>query len=234
MATKQTPQSANGEGARDGLTATQRAVVALREGIRTGRYVPGQRLIESDLVKDLAVGRNSLREAFSRLASEGVLTVEPHRGASIRRRTRAEITALYDISEVLEGLAARQAADRIDRPGNHELLSSAVQRQADAASVGVHQQIEGAANFHDAVLIVADNPTLRELCNNLHILTFSFQLRHAQLAGGHPMGEHSLKDHEIIVDAIATGDPEHAEAVMRKHMRDGKELLMALPDNAFA
>lgn len=168
-------------------------------------------------MKEFGVGRNSLREAFSRLASEGVLVMEPHRGASVRRRTREEIAALYDISEVLEALAARQATARIDEPGNRELLKLAVERQADAVVVGVQQQIDAAANFHDAVLVIADNPPLRELCNNLHILTFSFQLRHAQLSGAHTMGEHSLNDHRILIDAIATGDPTHAEAVMRKH-----------------
>lgn len=228
-----TSRKAYDEGPLSGLTGTQRAIVALRQGIRTGRYVPGQRLVEADLVKELQVGRNSLREAFSRLASDGVLLVEPHRGASIRRRTREEIAALYDICEVLEGLAARQAAERIDRPGNRDLLAKAAERQAEAVPVGVIQQIDQAANFHDAILIVADNPPLRELCNNLHILTFSFQLRHAQLTGGHPMGEHSLNDHRLLVEVIGSGDPQRAEDVMRQHMRDGKARLMTLPDNAF-
>jgi len=97
-----------------GLTGTRRAVTALREGIRAGRYVPGQRLVEADLAAEIGVGRNSLREAFSRLASEGLVLIEPHRGASIRRRTRAEVAQLYDLSEDLEGrpLAARQSTSR--------------------------------------------------------------------------------------------------------------------------
>lgn len=222
------------DGPLSGLTGTQRAIVALREGMRTGRYVPGQRLIEADLMRELQVGRNSLREAFSRLSSEGMLVLERHRGASIRQRSRGEIAQLYDISEVLEGLAAREAAERIDRPGNREFLTSAVQRQADAVAVSAQAQIDASANFHDAILVVADNPRLRELCNNLHILTFSFQLRHAQFAGNHPLSDASLKDHNAIVDAILTGDPAHAESVMRHHMRAGKERLMALPDHAFA
>jgi len=216
-----------------GLTGTQRAVVALREGIRTGRYVPGQRLVEIDLMKDLGVGRNSLREAFSRLASEGLVAVEPHRGASIRRRSRAEVAALYDIAEVLEGLAARRAAENIGLPGNVDLLNRTVEGQVAAVPVGINAQVDAAADFHEVILRIADNPPLTELCANLHILTFSLQLRHSRLATDHPLSGHSLTEHREVADAILSGDPQHAEDVMRNHTRNGKQRLMALPDNVF-
>jgi DNA-binding GntR family transcriptional regulator len=217
-----------------GLTGTQRAVTALRDGIRTGRYVPGQRLVEADLTRELGVGRNSLREAFARLASEGLVLIEPHRGASIRRRTRAEIAELYDLSEVLEGLAARQAATNITLPGNSELLASVTPRlQAGARSGGATEQIDEAARFHEAILAIADNPRLTELVVNLHIQTFSFQLRHAHLSGGHPIGDASLSDHLAVAEAIQRGDPQNAETVMREHLRSGKQRVLALPDAVF-
>lgn len=234
MAARVVTTTTNDSPALRGLTGTQRAVVALREGIFSGRYVPGQRLVETDLVNELGVGRNSLREAFSRLASEGLVVVEPHRGASVRRRSRTEVGQLYDISEVLEGLAAREAAQNIGKPGNVELLIACTERQGEAVAVGVHRQIDEAANFHEAILRIADNPRLTELCTNLHILTFSFQLRHAQLTGAHPLSGHSLNEHREVADAIRTGDPQHAEDVMRRHIRNGKQRLMALPDIAFA
>jgi DNA-binding GntR family transcriptional regulator len=234
MAARAVTTTANDSPALSGLTGTQRAVVALREGISTGRYIPGQRLVETDLVDELGVGRNSLREAFSRLASEGLVVVEPYRGASVRRRSRTEVGQLYDISEVLEGLAAREAAQNIDGPGNVELLMSCTERQSEAVAASAYEQIDEAASFHTAILRIADNPRLTELCTNLHILTFSFQLRHAQLAGTHPMSGHSLTEHREIADAIRSGDPAHAEEVMRRHLRNGKLRVMALPDNAFA
>ncbi|MGA8329675.1 MAG: GntR family transcriptional regulator [Mycobacterium sp.] len=209
-------------------------MVALRDGIRTGRYVPGQRLVEIDLVKDLGVGRNSLREAFSRLASEGLVAVEPHRGASIRRRSRAEVAELYDIAEVLEGLAARRAAEKIGLPGNADLLNSAIEGQVAAVPVGVNAQVDAAANFHEVILRIADNPPLTELCANLHVLTFSLQLRHSRLATDHPLSGHSLTEHREVADAILSGDPQHAEDVMRSHTRNGKQRLIELPDNVFA
>lgn len=215
------------------LTGTQRAVTALREGIRVGRYVPGQRLVETDLAAEIGVGRNSLREAFASLASEGLLVIEPHRGASIRRRTRTEVAQLYDLSEVLEGLAARLAATNITRPGNAESLSAAVDREQAAASGSGNQRIDEAARFHDAILAIADNPRLTELVANLHILTFSFQLRHSQLTGSEAIGETSLAEHLAVVEAIRNADPQQAEIAMRTHIRSAKEEVLALPHTAF-
>jgi DNA-binding GntR family transcriptional regulator len=216
------------------LTGTQLAVTALREGIRVGRYVPGQRLVESDLVAEIGVGRNALREAFAYLASEGLVRIEPHRGASIRRRTRTELAQLYDLSEVLEGLAARLAAINITQPGNAESLSAAIDRERAAASGGgATQRIDEAARLHDAILSIADSPRLTELVANLHILTFSFQLRHAQLTGSQAMGETLLAEHLAVVEAIRQADPQQAEIAMRTHIRSAKEKLLALPNTAF-
>jgi DNA-binding GntR family transcriptional regulator len=218
-----------------GLTGAQRAVAALREGIRTGRYVPGQRLVEADLTRDLGVGRNSLREAFSRLSSEGLILMEPHRGASIRRRTREEIAQLYDLSEVLEGLAAREAATHIAMSGNAELLSSATDRLRTARQGSTNQQIEEAARFHQSILRIAGSPRLTELVDDLHIQTFSFQLRHAHRAGlDSSFSDRSLAEHLAVADAIAQGDPVTAENVMREHLRSGKQRLLALPNTYFA
>ncbi|MDT8912583.1 GntR family transcriptional regulator [Amycolatopsis sp. PS_44_ISF1] len=216
------------------LTGTQLAVAALRAGIRIGRYVPGQRLVEADLATEIGVGRNSLREAFAYLASEGLLRVEPYRGASIRRRTRDEVAELYDLSEVLEGLAARLAAVNITEPGHAESLSAAIEREQEGASGGsAGRRIDDAAGLHEAILVIAGRPRLTELVTNLHILTFSFQLRHAQLAGSEGLGETALADHVAVVEAIRRADPPQAEAAMRAHVRGTRERVLALPPTAF-
>ncbi len=215
------------------LTGTQLAVAALREGIRKGRYVPGQRLVETDLVTEIGVGRNSLREAFAYLASEGLVQVEPHRGASIRRRTHTEVAQLYDLSEVLEGLAARLAAINITQPGNAESLTAAIDREhRDAAGGSANQRIDDAARLHETILAIADNPRLTELVTNLHILTFSFQLRHTRLDGAQDLGETSLAEHLAVVEAIRQADPQQAEIAMRTHIRSAKEQVTALPKDA--
>ena len=66
-------------------------VAALIRGLQDGRYVPGQRLIEADLTKELKVSRGPVREALKRLAAEGLVSLIPHRGAYIRALTRDEV-----------------------------------------------------------------------------------------------------------------------------------------------
>jgi DNA-binding GntR family transcriptional regulator len=216
------------------LTGAQRAVAALREGIRTGRYVAGQRLVETDLTRELGVGRNSLREAFARLRTEGLVLVEPHRGASIRRLTRDEVAQLYDISEVLEGLAAREAASRISVPGNAELLSSVTESLRVAAGAdNVIDWIDESARFHRVIADLAGNARLTELVDQLHIQTFSFQLRHAQRRGLDAMRDSSLAEHVALAEAIQHGDATTAETLMRDHLRSAKRRFLELPDADF-
>ena len=114
-------------------------------------------------------------------------------------------------------------------------MASATRRLlAGARSGGATGQIDEAARFHEAILAFADNARLTELVVNLHIQTFSFQLRHAHLSGQHPMSDASLSDHLAVAEAIQRGDPQKAETVMREHLRSGKQRVLALPDAAFA
>jgi hypothetical protein len=105
--------------------------------------------------------------------------------------------------------------------------------QAESVPVSTRRQVDAAADLHEAILLTSDNPRLIELGTNMHVLTFSLQLRHSQLAADHSLSGHSLDEHRDVVDAILTGDPQHAEEVMRGHIRNGKQRLMALPDNVF-
>lgn len=222
-------------GRRAELTGTQRAVTALREGIRTGRYVAGQRLVEADLTRELNVGRNSLREAFSRLRSEGLVHIEPHRGASIRRMSRQDIVQLYELSEVLEGLAARLAADRIARTGDKEPLETAVAVLREAAAEGeVGRLVDASAQFHRAVAELSGHSRLSELIDQLHIQTFSLQLRQPSGHGLADIRDDSVSEHLELADTIMSGDPVAAESLMREHLRSAKERFLRLPDDFFS
>ena len=68
-------------GRKHGLSSPDQVVAALIRGLQAGRYVPGQRLIEADLTKELKVSRGPVREALKRLAAEGLVSLIPHRGA---------------------------------------------------------------------------------------------------------------------------------------------------------
>jgi len=90
---------------------TTRAVADwVRDRIRLGRLVPGQRLVEADIVRDTHASRSKVREALQRLESEGLVSIEEFRGASVKRLGIDEVRQIYRTRMALEGLAAGEFA----------------------------------------------------------------------------------------------------------------------------
>src|SRR5215475_7657129 len=97
--------------------ATNADYDALREAIVRGDIAPNGRLVESDLSKAFAMSRGAVRTALIRLEQDGLVVREPHRGARVRQVSDEEAVEILQARAVLEGLAARQAAERIDDDG---------------------------------------------------------------------------------------------------------------------
>ena len=91
------------------LSSPEQVAETLLDGIKGGRFVPGQRLIEADLTAELGVSRGPVREALKHLAAEGLIHLIPHRGAYIRKLTRRQAIDILVIQETLTALAARLA-----------------------------------------------------------------------------------------------------------------------------
>jgi DNA-binding GntR family transcriptional regulator len=223
------------EGATGSASAVERAVAAVREGIRTGSYAPGQRLVEPDLMAQLGVGRNALREAFARLSSDGFVTIEAHRGASVRRLTRDDVAELYDLREALEGLAARASAQRIDTAGHRERMEAATAAMLEMADTSdVAHYMDQNILFHRVIVELSGQERLIELVDQLHIQTFRVQFRQVLAAGAPELRDCSVSEHRAVSEAILQGDSEGAENLMRAHLRHMRDGVMALPDRDFA
>jgi DNA-binding GntR family transcriptional regulator len=102
-------------------TLREQIVSSLRESIIKGELYSGQKLTEPDLAEKLGISRTPIREAFRQLESEGFLTVIPRRGAVVSRITRKEIDDFYELKSLLEGYAARIAAEKITEKGIEKL-----------------------------------------------------------------------------------------------------------------
>src|ERR1700753_1067080 len=92
--------------------APLRAEDPLRQAIVSGRLQPNERLVESDLARSLGVSRTLIRAALVRLQHEGLVEHERHRGARVRLVSESEAVEILETRSVLEGLAARLAAER--------------------------------------------------------------------------------------------------------------------------
>ncbi len=186
---------------------------ALRQALRDGVFQPGDRLREEEIAEHFAVSRTPVREALRRLQERRLLEVSGGRGLMVRRLDRGEVFELYQMREILEGTAARFAAENAS-PAEIALLHGvqedfeAACSSADCARINklFHETIAGAVRnryFHGP---------LEELQDSLALLgptTFTVENRPGPAA----------QEHRRILEAIAARDPNLAEQAARDHIR---------------
>lgn len=215
------------------LTAVEKAVQAVRAGIKEGAYAPGQRLIEADLTSSLGVSRGPLREAMWRLAGEGLVKIEPNRGVVVRKFSRDETRHLFEIREMLEGLAARQAAQNIGIGDNRTRLKQAHRAQEQHRKAGnLSAYILANEHFHDVVVELSGNEMLSNLIAQMRLPVFRFQFK--QMMASPVAMNASADQHLEVAEAILEGQSSQAERSMRRHVRESGQRVLELPDNNFA
>lgn len=196
-------------------TARALAYNKLREALRTGRYVPHQRLVEADVIVDLGVTKQALREAFARLEHEGLIERHAHRGAAVRLLTVDEAVEVLEIRAVVEGLAARHAALNATDDDITLLQETVQQLETSLAVPDISACVSAQARFHELVVDLCGRATLASLAEILSAQTAQTRLR-TLLQGGRL--RQSVEEHRAILDAIAAGDPAAAGTEMHRHL----------------
>lgn len=211
--------------------AVQQVIGTLTSDIAEGRLAPGARLTEAALAARFGLSRGPVREALRHLAVQGLLAHRRHAGAEVRRLTRGEIRALFDLREVTEGLAARLAAAHATAPAASARLRAALSA-LDTAAAAQDVAGFGAANaaFHAEIVALAANPYVTESVGRLRLGGMRAQFALLEEPG---VIAASQAAHLLIGDALAAGDGLGAEAAMRAHLRAAAARLLAQPDSAF-
>jgi DNA-binding GntR family transcriptional regulator len=194
----------------------------LREGITSGRFQPNERLIEANLTRLLGTGRTAVRAALVRLDQEGLVTREHNRGARVRLVSDIEALEIEEVRAALEGLLARQAAEKATAIHLHELKELLVamrKRLVEDDSVGY---TELNPLFHQVIWTAAGNTTAGRLVAALKSQRLRYQYQ-TMLQPGRT--ERSMREHEAIFSAISAHDPDTAEAAMREHLAEVLETL---------
>lgn len=202
----------------------------VRQRIRTGRFVPGQRLVEVDIIRQTGASRSKVREALKRLEGEGLVEIEEFRGASVRSSTLDEVRQIYRARMALEGMAAHDFTQNAD-PAMLARLQ-ALQDQLDAC---VHERapdrfgrlnnewhrliVEGSGNK-----VIADH--LQRLNVPIHRLLFESFYDEERL-------QTANADHQAMLALILAGDADGAERAMRQHIGDGFETLARIEDEFY-
>ena len=192
------------------------------QGLTDGRFVPGQRLAEPDLMRRYALGRSTVREALGRLAASGIVELVPHKGAQIRFLTRRAAEDVLRVTEPLLGLAARQAAEAVAAGADPAPLVAA----AEAYDAATENRARARARYYRALTQLAGNAELERLLPMLQV-----HLIRAQLRPNRPPGRSARAD---LVRTVVAGRANQAEIAARSHIRGLIELLPSLPDQDFA
>jgi DNA-binding GntR family transcriptional regulator len=189
----------------------------LKQRIREGALAPGARLVEARIASETGATRAHVREALQRLAGEGLVVLENFRGASVRQLNPPEVEQIFATREVLEGLAARQAASAASEAraviGNLQTRLDKFEGDSDSKGFAVANEA-----WHVSIISAAANPHLQTFLERLWIPTYrlSFQRVYTQA-----IMARSNRQHRLVTAAIMAGCPEEAELAMRLHIRSG-------------
>ena len=203
----------------------------LKMRIAQGAYAPGQRLLEKDLVEQFGESRGRIREVLRNLAGEGLLEFEEQRGVRIRRFTRKTAIDIGRVREMIEGLAARQAAEK-ELDDATAAQFAALAENMDAAVERMDAESFGRLNkdFHDLIVATADNQILTVTLHRLRVPLFRLQFYEGMTVANLPERN---RDHQEISRAILNARPDEAEEAMRQHVRGGNARLLELADRIF-
>jgi len=191
----------------------------LRELIVSGRLAPGQRITERLIAEQLdGLSRTPLREAFKILAAEGLVTIEPNRGAVVTSMSADEVAAAIDVLIGLESLAAEPACQRMDdhQVASIETLHREMEQAFAAGELMDYFRLNQA--IHQAIVDAARNPVLSRI-----YAAESARIRRYRYAGNRrtERWQRAIFEHEAILDAVRQRAGPLLRELLRQHHRAG-------------
>jgi len=213
--------------ARARLTISSEVTDALRWRIIEGALPPGTRLGEEKISREMDISRGPVREALRELESEGLIMVEPYRGAVVIGISEAELrSVLIPVRWILEKSAVEQAIRKMDDE-NFEELEKITQRMRDVADSGsittLRELVELDVTFHRYVVEFSGDYHTKQLW-----LAIQPRIRMGfyQLGSRHYNSSEIAKEHEELLAALRTRDLDVAFAALDAHaMTSPLELL---------
>ena len=185
---------------------------ALAEMIASGSLKPGQHLVESELAEHLGVSRQPIREALQRLAVDGWVELRPAYGAYVHTPTTEEVDQLLGVRSVLGAYSAREAAQHATSERVARLRELQAAGMA-ALAAGDESALDAAnADLHAYIVEMSGNSVLAEL-----IAQVERRVRWYYTPIARPRDKEAWQEHDSLIQAIAAGDADLAERLMRAH-----------------
>ncbi len=184
------------------------------DAIERGELQPGERLVESQLARQLRISQAPVREAIRDLVSSGFLEREPHKGAMVRLLTDQDMQEIYSVRAVLDALAAEQAAPQVTDEDLQELQRT-LEKMLQMAQAGDYLSAARYDwQFHIQIVALSGNTLLRRIYDNLQLGQYILITMRRSSIGL----EQLAARHQALIDALATRDPEIAKRAVRQHI----------------
>ncbi|MSQ70041.1 MAG: GntR family transcriptional regulator [Betaproteobacteria bacterium] len=214
----------------EGLSAQGKAYHFIRDQVIGGAFIGGAKLLPDKIAIELGISRMPVREALRQLDSEGLVTILPNRGAIVTPLSPSEIEELFQIRAVLEGLAARVAAQHAtdEDIDELELLNKRLQRvQLDGRQWLIHHD-----EFHDFLCEIGKQKRLQKEIRRIrtsvqpYLLLYISVYRQTEMVG---------TEHQALIDSIRSGNSHLAEQALANHvMSAGRGVLEFLKSKSTA
>lgn len=194
---------------------------ALRERIASHAIPPGAKLLEQELSGEFGVSRARIREVLCALEMRGLAERIPNRGAIVTRFDIAQVFAIYDVREVLEGLCVRLATEKSPPESWEDLVRSFGKPIDELLRDGdIESYAEAYAAMRWRIIDAAQNPVLSGMLDSIYEKTRVIMRRVMILPG---RAEKGLQEHRAVLAAMRRGDPAEAERLKRANIRSAIE-----------
>ncbi|MDI3480605.1 MAG: hypothetical protein PWQ97_260 [Tepidanaerobacteraceae bacterium] len=200
----------------------------LKNAILNGVYKPGESLIELKVAKELGVSRTPVREAIRQLELEGLVSSIPNKGVVVEGITEQDVEDIYTIRKMIEGLAARWAAEKISDEQLKEMKDILDLMEFYTEKGEIDKVSELDTQFHDIIFRACDSRPLESVLTNFHHFIQRARLVSIKSTGRAPV---SLEEHRKIYNALASHDPDAAEKAMIRHVDKARSNLYPFLEN---
>ena len=195
----------------------------LKMQILTGGIVPGTRMMEVDLAEEMGVSRTPIREAIRKLEKEGLVVIEPRRGAYASRISTDDMVEILEVRQDLEGLAAYFAASRMEKDQLDELKDISNRYNKAVEEGNMADMIRYDTMFHRKIVDSCSNKILVHMVEQLQEMVLRFRYIYYD---NFKRAEHMPEEHRAIMESIAGGNADKAREAADVHIDRLKQLVI--------
>jgi len=188
----------------------------LKTWILNGTLAPGERIVESNVAKQLQVSRAPLREALWLLANVGLVRLRPHQGAFVARLSEQDVKEIFEIRETLETHAAKKVRATLTLETKNRLKSALAALENAARDRDVTRCTNADMDFHRTLCELTGNRHLTEILNDVSTRFFAYELIRDLRNPGNYQFEEKVAEHRELLRLIISGTDQEIETGFRE------------------